>query len=806
MKTIVGTSNWIIDINLSTGKATSFQVSEKDRRDYLGGKGLGLKLLHDRMDRGTDPLGEKNILAFMMGVLMGTGAPCTGRFSAVTKSPLTGLMLHSSCGGPFGMACKTAGFDGLLVSGKASHPVVIYIDQNDVRIEDGAALWGLEADETQKRLIPDARAGVLTIGPAGENLVLIANAASGHRFFGRGGLGAVMGAKNLKAIVARGNAYKIVPANPKQFARAKKKAAAYIDNNAVTAEEYRHYGTSSHVSWCNDGGILPVNNFQEGSHPLADQVSGEAMRRRYQAQPSTCKPCSIMCGHKGKFPDGSLHQIPEYESIGLLGPNLGTFEPDIVTALNDHCNRLGLDTISAGAVLAWCMEAGEKGLIDTNLKFGFATGIDAALEDIAYRRGFGNEMANGTRILSDRYGGEDFAIQIKGLEMPAYDPRGAWGQGLAYAVANRGACHLSATMFALEVAFGFLNPYTTRNKARFVKFLEDLVAAVNSLHTCQFTTYAFLLESPVVRWTPKWLLRTIMQFLPAVATMLMDVSLYAKLWRSVTGLKLNRRQMLNAGARIHVLERSMNVAEGISRKDDTLPRRFLTEGRTCDAEKRTVPLQPMIDAYYRLRGYDLRGLPTAKTRKRLGIAPTSSMEVDPRLANFKMVSPGPSPLKRLYLRLILWFVGRAMEAAAKVDRSVRQEFDTIPNGFTFALNIAPDGPAMVVGKDEKGRVRYLDADIKDRYIDLTLTIKSIEAAMSLFTFREAVVTAVARNRLIVDGDVPAACGVVRILERVEVLLLPKSLALRSVRRYPDWSMMRKAAGRVLIYLRALAGI
>ena len=351
-----------------------------------------------------------------------------------------------------------------------------------------------------------------------------------------------------------------------------------------------------------------------------------------------------------------------------------------------------------------------------------------------------------------------------------------------------------------------LNPYTIRAKARFVKFFEDLYAAVNSLHTCQFTAYAYLLESPVVRWTPKWLLQSIMQTMPGVATMLMDVGLYAKLWRSVTGLKLSQRQMLKAGARIHVLERTMNVGEGISRKDDILPRRFLTEGRACDAEKRTVPLQPMIDDYYRLRGYNLRGLPTAKIRQRLGIVSTRPREVDPRFAFFKMTSPGPSHLKRLYLSLLLWFVGRAIEAAAKVDRGVRQELDKIPNGFTFALNIAPGGPAMVVGKDKSGRVRYLDANINDRYIDLTLTIKSIEAAMSLFTFREAMVTAVARDRLIVEGDIPAACAVVRILELVEVFLLPKSLASLSVRRYPEWSFMRKHGGRVLIYLRALAGI
>ncbi len=806
MKTIVGTSNRILEINLSTEQVTDFVVSHDDRRRYLGGKGLGLKLLYDRMDRRINPLGEKNYLAFMMGVLMGTGAPCTGRFSALTKSPLTGIMLHSSCGGPFGMAFKTAGYDGLLITGKASAPVVIEIDESGARMVDGVTCWGLDTQDTQKRLNPDGNAGVLTIGPAGENLVLLANVASGHRFLGRGGMGAVMGSKNVKAIVARGKAYQIVPTNQKLFDKTKKRAAGYIEKNPVTSDDYRNYGTSSHVNWCNDGGILPVRNFKEGSHPLADQVSGETMRQRYNARPSTCKPCSIMCGHKGTHSDGSVHQIPEYETVGLLGPNLGIFDPDIVTAFNDRCGLSGLDTISAGSVLAWCMEAGEKGLITTDLKFGVADGIAQALDDMAHRRGFGDEMANGTRMLSKQYGGADFAIQVKGLEMPAYDPRGSWGQGLAYAVANRGACHLSAATFALEVAFGFLNPYTTRAKAQFVTFFENLYAAVNSLHTCQFTSYAYVLEPPIVKYTPKFLLRLMMQYLPAIAIMLMDISIFSKLWRSVTGLRLNQWQMLKAGARIHLLERYMNTGEGISRKDDTLPRRFLTEGRGCDPRQRTVPLQSMLDAYYRTRGYDSHGIPTAKMLKQMGIEPKWERVTDQRLGHFKMMSPGGKPVKRAYLSIMFWFVGRAIQAAARVDREVRKAFDAIPDGFIFALTVAPDGPAMVVGKDKAGKVRYLGANPKQRYIDLNLTIKNIEAAILLFTFQESTVTAVARNRLIVDGDIPAACIVVRILDMVEVFLLPKLLASLAVRRYPQWPPFRKYVGRALIYLRAVVGL
>ncbi|MGD8702819.1 MAG: aldehyde ferredoxin oxidoreductase family protein [Desulfosarcina sp.] len=806
MTTIVGTSNRIIEINLTTKEIAEFQVTDDDRRRYLGGKGLGLKLLYERMSPGIDPLDQANYLAFMMGVYMATGAPCSGRFSAITKSPLTGIMLHSSCGGPFGMAYKTAGYDGLLITGKAPSPTIITIDKDGANIVDGVDYWGMDTQTTQQQLNADGKTGALVIGPAGEKRVRIANVASGHRFLGRGGLGAVMGAKNLKAIVATGRTHKIVPSNQRLFQRTKKRATVYIDRNSITSNDYRNFGTSSHVSWCNDGGILPVNNFTDGSHPHAEQVSGRAMRRRYQTRPSTCKPCSIMCGHKGTHADGSVHQIPEYESVGLLGPNLGIYDPDVITALNDRCGLLGMDTISAGSILAWCMEAGEKGLIDTQLTFGSARGILQALDDMAHRRGFGDEMAAGTRSLSATYGGDEFAIQVKGLEMPAYDPRGSWGQGLAYAVANRGACHLSAATFSLEVGFGFLNPYTTRAKARFVTFFENLYAAVNSLHTCQFTAYAYVLEPPIVKYIPKWLLRLTMQYLPAVAVLLMDIRIYSTFWRAITGLGMSQWRLLKAGARIHVLERLMNAGEGISRKDDRLPRRFLTEGRSSDGQQRTVPLQPMLDDYYRQRGYDSHGIPARRTLKRLGLEPKWELDTKDRLTHFKMVSPRGKPLKRLYLSIMFWFMGRAVQAAARVDRQVRHAFDGLPDRFTFALTVNPRGPAMIIGKDSSGKVRYLGNDPTQRLVDLQLAIKHIEAAIRLFTFQEPTVVAVARDRLTVSGDIPAACAVVRILDMVEVFLLPKFLARLAVRRYPQWPPLKKYKGRLLIYLRAILGL
>jgi aldehyde:ferredoxin oxidoreductase len=616
---IVGTSNRVLEIDLRSEQVKELQVTDNDRKLYLGGKGLGLKLLFERLQPGIDPLGEDNYLAFMMGVLMGTGAPCSGRFAALTKSPLTGIMLTSSCGGPFGMAYKTAGYDGLLITGKSAKPIYLEIDSRGVKFQDAAPLWGMDTVETQQALSSDRKIGVLAIGPAGENRVRYANIASGHRFVGRGGMGAVMGAKNLKAIVAHGGACRILPNDPKKFKAVCSKATKYIKANKYTGELYRNFGTNANTLPCNEAGLIPVNNFRRGSDKRAEDISGPAMQKKYNTSFDTCKPCTILCGHKGTYPDGSEQHLPEYESVNLLGPNLGIFDSDRITEFNDICGRMGMDTISAGATLSWVMEAGGKRLIATDLKFGSPEGIADTLLNIAQRKDQGDEFANGTRWLSQKYGGQEFAINVKGLEMAAYDPRGSWGQGLAYAVANRGACHLSAYLIALEIYFKYLNPFKTYAKAEFTKLFESAFCGVNSLQTCEFTAYAYTGESPLTKYTLDPVLALMMQYLPQVATKLVDFSIYSDLFEAVSGIPMSSAEFLKAGDRIHVLERHMNCREGISRKDDTLPERFLKEGREDDLKNRTVPLEKMIDTYYRLRGYDTDGIPTVDTLKKLGI-------------------------------------------------------------------------------------------------------------------------------------------------------------------------------------------
>ena len=617
IKDVVGTNNKILEINLTKKTFETVYISNKDREMYLGGRGLGLKLLFDRLEPGIDPLGEDNMIAIMTGVLMGTGAPCSGRFAAVTKSPLTGIMASSSCGGPFGMALKTSGWDGFIIKGKASTPMYIVIDSKGVAFRDAKRLWKKDTVASQNALEKEGN-GALVIGPAGENLVPYSNICSGHRYLGRGGMGAVLGSKKLKAIVARGKEFKIIPVQKEKFDKVKRKAINYINRNYITSGSYRAFGTSTNVNLSNAGGLLPVNNFRDGSSEEAYKISGEVMQEKFNAKFHTCKPCSILCGHKGNF-NGKERQIPEYETVSLLGSNLGVFDPVIIAEWNELCGLLGIDTISAGGTIAWVMEATEKGLIKSKLKFGSSEGITKALKDIATLKGFGKEMAMGSKALSEKYGGKEYAMHVKGLEIAAYDPRGCFGHGLSYATANRGGCHLSASLFTIEVYFNMASPKAKRGKGMMVKYFENLFAALNSLHICTFTAFAFTLEPPLIRFTLPPVLKLMMQNLTPLALGLMDISLWPELWSTTTGIKMGMRKYLKTGERIHVLERYMNTREGISRKDDTLPERFLNEGRRTDPNNRTVPLEKMLNSYYRGRGFDNNGIPTDKLLKKLDI-------------------------------------------------------------------------------------------------------------------------------------------------------------------------------------------
>ncbi len=623
MKEIIGVTNKLLTVDLSQKSWKIVKIDSSDREMYLGGKGLGLKIYYDMFSNRLDdvePLGEENPLVFMAGVLTGTGAVCSARFAGITKSPLTGIMVTSSCGGPFGGALKTAGYDGLMIMGKSKAQTWLEITEEAVLFHDASSLWGKTTRDAQRMLNLSIKDGDLVIGPAGENGVLYANILSGHRFLGRGGMGAVMGGKNLKAVAVRGRAYRVRPVKEEMFKRIRRKASRFIAKNDFS-NKYRSYGTASNVIPGIAAGYVPVTNFTYRTDERFRALSGESMAEKYSTTNSSCIPCSIRCGHQGTFPDGIVKQIPEYETVGLWGPNIDNYDSDKIGEWNLLMNDLGMDTISAGGTVSWAMEAGEKGLRETELHFGKTDNIANIITDIAYRRGEGKELSLGSRNLSKKYGGKDFAIQVKGLEMAAYDPRGAWGQGLSYATANRGACHLSAYPLALEVLFRFLEPYTIRSKAFWVDFFENFNAALNSLQTCQFTSFAYVLEPFPVTVFPRFVLKFAMQHFPALAVFFLNFGILNGTYESITGIKLSQKDFITAGRRIHILERYMNTRMGITKKDDTLPERFLKESETKHPVKKAVPLEPMLKDYYRIKKYDKNGVPTRKILSLLGIKP-----------------------------------------------------------------------------------------------------------------------------------------------------------------------------------------
>jgi aldehyde:ferredoxin oxidoreductase len=621
MDSITGESKRYLDIDLSNRSCSVYTPPEEDLRDYIGAKGLGLKIIMDRLGprlREVDPLGEENCLCFLTGIFIGTGAPCSARFAGVTKSPLTGIMVSSSCGGPFGAALRTAGWDGVIISGKASEPVVLNIDKDGVTYSSAAELWGMETGPAQALVADTPDKGALVIGPAGENGVLYAVIRSGSRYLGRGGLGTVMGAKNLKAIVALGGSFRIEPAEPPRFQQLNSRAKRMITRNSFV-KSYRDYGTNYSTLPGITAGYLPIRNFRDRTDERSRSLSGEAMAERYRTVHSVCRPCSVLCGHKGTYPDGRMRHIPEYETTALWGGNILNFDPDLIGVWNERMNELGIDTISCGVTVSWAMEAAERGIRPSRLAFGRPETLDGIFDDIAWKRGEGAELALGSRRLSQRCGGEEFAAQVKGLELAAYDPRAGWGQGLNYAVANRGGCHLNAYPIALEAVFNFIPPYTCRAKAAWVAFFEDLFSAVNSTQTCQFTVFGYLLEPTVARLAPKPLLKFLMARMPSLTILFLDWSMLAKLTSAITGRSISRKAYLMAGRRTHVLERCMNMLCGITAADDTLPRRFLTEAHTAHPVPSTVPSMKLTAQYYRRKGYTPDGRPSPRLLRRLGI-------------------------------------------------------------------------------------------------------------------------------------------------------------------------------------------
>ncbi len=582
----------ILHVNLSDKSIRRESLPPDLFTQYLGGRGLGVKLLYDNLAPGTDALSPDNLLVFAVGPSTATKIPTGGRFVVVTKSPTTGTIFDSHAGGYFGAQLRRAGFAAVVFHGKSDSPVYLWINNDDVEIRDASMIWGKDVYDATDALLEetDSKAQAACIGPAGENLGLMAAIMTDkHRAAGRGGVGAVMGSKNLKAIVAKGTR-DVGVHDPERLNKTVEWSRRLIKKNAVTDKSLPVYGTPVLVSVANELGMLPTNNFQEGTFNDAEGVSGEKLLERFSAGTYNCHGCPIGCGRLSQI-DGKKVGGPEYESLWALGPQCGINDLEWIAIANDRCNHLGLDTISVGSTIGAAMELVEKGKLDAPLKFGDTTGVLDLIEDIAHMRGLGAEMSEGSKRLAERYGAPELAMQVKGLELPAYDPRGAQGHALGYATSNRGGCHLRSYLIGPEVLGSpvLVDRDRPDGKADLVILYQDLSAAMDCMVVCRFTNFAW------------------------------PVDVYAEMISAGTGIELTGRDLLQLGARIYNLERLFNLREGFTSKDDTLPPRFFKPLPEGNSRNRIVHLDEMLSEYYKLRGWDKEGRPTNDTLKKLDI-------------------------------------------------------------------------------------------------------------------------------------------------------------------------------------------
>jgi aldehyde:ferredoxin oxidoreductase len=618
-----GNMGRLLFVDLGTGLIEERPSDPQDVELYLGGRGLAARLLYDLTPAGLDPFDERMPLIFSAGPLTGTNAPQSNRFVVTTKSPLTGAIGDSHCGGSFATQLKRAGFDAVVIRGRSPRPVFLEITDEGCALRDASHLWGQTTSETQRAL--PAGFGMAVIGPAGENRVRYAAIVSQRRVAGRCGTGAVMGSKNLKAVIAKGK--KPIPiADPEGFKRLQQEITQMLLSHPMTGGVLKDLGTANLVMTTAGRNIIPTRNFRAGQDLNTPRLSGEKMRDELLLRPDGCVSCPIRCGRHLKY-DGAEHKGPEFETIGLLGNNLGLFDLKTVAELGERCDDLGLDTISCGNTLGFAAELCERGMADWGLRFGDAEGLGAAIERIAAREGFGDELAEGTRRLAAKFGGQDFAIQVKGLELPAYDPRGCVGQGLEYATSNRGGCHIRGSTMYLEATGPVsIDPHSRRAKPPLVVLQQNTNAAVSSLCMCYFSAYA-MIPPAIFRMNPNGVLyRSLMGILDRAGPVLkrvvtggnpLQIVWFEKFLSTVTGKRFSMGDLNRIGERVFCLERLYNLREGLSGADDALPRRLLQESLAPGTGG--VPLDPMLREYYAIRGWDERGVPTEKTVRRLGI-------------------------------------------------------------------------------------------------------------------------------------------------------------------------------------------
>jgi aldehyde:ferredoxin oxidoreductase len=600
-----GYTRKILNIYLNTKTTKIEKTNLNDARDFIGAKGLGAKILMDRLPIKTDPLSLKNILMFTTGPITGTPAQTSGRGTVVTKSPQTGLFLDSHFGGFFAAELKKAGFDIIIVNGKSDEPVLLVINNESIQFKDAREIWGKECLETHNWLQnKQGKVKTAVIGPAGENLVKFsAITFDGHRHAGRGGAGAVMGSKNLKAITITGD-NKIPLHDPEGFAKKSREVLKRIQENDFVPIR-RKFGTPYWVKVVNEEGFIPTRNYQEGEFELAKEIDADAMQKKIVDKGGACFNCVIACWNKSSIKNGPYKGVslvgPEYETIALMGSNLGMKTIEDIAFLNSRCNELGMDTISLGGVLGFTIEAYEKKIISKNdlnnndIGWGKTKELAKLIEDIAYRRGkIPSILAEGVKVASDVLGknSKDFAVHVKCLEIPGYDPRGTFGMGIAYATSDRGACHQRAWTVKAELYDPNLQRFSFKDKAKMVKEVQDGISAFFSLVFCDF--------API------------------------SIEHCVELWNLATGFNHTAETYLKAGERIWNLIRLFNLREGMDPADDNLPIRLFkesfTKGQAKDILIKKEDFEKSLKEYYTMRGWNEKGIPISNKLKELGLS------------------------------------------------------------------------------------------------------------------------------------------------------------------------------------------
>ena len=590
----------ILRVNLSTGEINKEKLDPESARKFIGGRGLATYFIAQEVPAEVEPLSPENKIIFATGPLTGSQAPTGGRYMVVTKSPLSGTIASSNSGGFWGAELKHAGFDLIIVEGKSERPSYLYIKDDKVEIRNAEKFWGKLVSETTDLLQEEAgdpKARILTIGPAGEKLLLLANVMNDkYRAAGRSGVGAVMGSKKLKAIVVRGTG-EVIPAKPHQVKEVLSGIHKKIRENDVTSKGLPTYGTAVLVNVINESGVYPTRNFQRSYFETADKVSGEALAKEYLVKNVACYRCSIACGRRSRV-DGVEGEGPEYETLWAYSANCGIDDLAAVIKANNWCNEYGLDTISSGATIACAMEMYEKGIIKPDeidgppLKFGSPEAIVEWTRKMGAGEGFGAKLALGSYRLAEEYGVPELSMSVKKLELPAYDPRGIQGHGLQYATTNRGGCHVRGYMISPEI-LGIpekLDRFSIEGKAAWVKAFQDVTAVIDSLGLCLFTSFAIGADD------------------------------YRDMFNAIVGEDWTTEVLLGAGERIWNLERMFNLRAGIRPEEDKLPKRLLEEPISEGPSKGHVHrLAEMLGQYYKERGWDEKGIPTEAKLSQLGI-------------------------------------------------------------------------------------------------------------------------------------------------------------------------------------------